>query len=156
MNPKELTIIEKLADVEHVETPYFIYSPNMDELNDKDLYFEEFFKWAYFTRNITLLVDEAMEVSENPFSIPRHYKGILTRGRTRDVSVWSCTQRPAGLSPMIISQSKHIFMFNLRKKEDRKKIADSTGVPEFMDNPSGHYFWYWKDGMTEAAKGILK
>lgn len=151
---EELTVFESLDDLDKVDTPYYIYSPKLDELSEH--YYNEFFKYHYFKLDCTVLVDEAMQVSPNGNSIPWWYRGILTRGRSRRVSVWSCTQRPANVSQDIIAQSSHVVMFNLRKHDDRKRISDSTGMPEFMTNPGGHNFWYWEDGMTEAVKARLK
>lgn len=153
VEPKDLTIIFSIDDLEYVETSFVIYSPKREETNE--YFYNEFLKWCYNRGDVTVLVDEAMQISENPHHIPEFYKGILTRGRTRNVAVWSATQRPAGLSQLILSQATHMFIFNLRLQQDRKRIVEVTGAPEFMNNPKDHNFWYWKDGLDEARKAKL-
>lgn len=153
VNPKDLTVIFSIDDLEYVDTMFVIYSPKREEASEH--FYDRFLEWCYQRGNVTVLVDEAMQVSLNPHHIPEGYKGILTRGRTRNVAVWSCTQRPAGLSQTILSQSTHMFVFNLRLKVDRKRIVEVTGAPEFINNPKDHNFWYWKDGFEEARKARL-
>lgn len=154
---KEVELIEHLSDLDYVDTPKIIYSPSFEELNEE--YYNEFFRWAYFRQNTTVWVDEAMSVSKNSQTIPEFYKAILTRGRSRNTSVWSLTQRPVGLAPIIMSQSTHYFIFNLQLNQDREKVADVTGAPEFYEKPSQgkqkYLFWYFKDGWEHAVKGRM-
>lgn len=153
IDPKLLTIVTRAAQLPEVETPYLIYAPDFEEL--EPYFYNEFFRWAYFRKNITVWVDEAMSVSENSQTIPEYYKAILTRGRSRNTAIWTLTQRPMGLSPLIISQSTHFFVFNLQLEQDRKKVTDVTGVPEFMQKPMGHNFWYFRDGWESAVKAKM-
>lgn len=153
VDPKKLTIIKSIVSLAEVRTPYLIYEPNMNEL--EEYFYNEFFKAAYFLENVTVWVDEAMNVSPSPYSLPDYYKGILTRGRSRNVSVWSLSQRPKGIASIIISQCTHFFVFNLQLPQDRKTITEITGVPEFLTKPGGHDFWYWRDGWDEAVKARL-
>lgn len=154
VDPKELTVTTKLQDlIENSDSPYLIYNPTHDELNDD--YYDAFFQWAYYHRNIIVWVDEVMEVLDTPHKILRWYKAILTRGRYFDVSLWQLTQRPLGLPAMCTSQSTHVFCFDLQLDQDRKKVADVTGVPEFLTKPEGHNFWYWRSGWRNAQLGVL-
>jgi len=151
---KQLTVITRSKYLDNVDTPYLIYAPEFDELDES--HYDAFFRWAYFRENITVWVDEAMNISESSQRIPSYYKGILTRGRTKNVAAWSLTQRPMGLHPIIISQCTHVFAFNLPLDQDRKKLVDITGMREFWERPGGHSFWYYRDGEDAAVKGILK
>lgn len=153
VHPKELTIVQKLDDVLQVDTPYIIYAPVTDEM--ETAIYEVFFRWAYLTRNITVWIDELMEVTDNSQTICRSHKAILTRGRSRDTTVWQLTQRPVGVSPLCISQSKHIFSFDLALDQDRKKVADVTGCKEFLVKPDGYNFWYFRQGWRQAQLGVL-
>lgn len=153
VDPKELTVITRVDMIPEVTTRFMIYAPDFEELDS--YFYDEFFRQAYFHQNLTVWVDEAMSVSENSQTIPTYYKAILTRGRSRETSIWTLTQRPMGLSPLILSQSTHFFVFNLQLEQDRKKITDVTGVPQFMKKPLGHNFWYFRDGWEEAVKAKL-
>jgi len=157
VDPKKLVIVQRLDDVIDADAdgyPKIIYCPTFDEL-EPNMY-NEFFKWAYFRKNITVWVDELMEVTDSPHNILPYLKAILTRGRSRDTAAWMCTQRPLGIPPLCISQSFHIFAFDLNIDQDRKKIADVTGVTEFYENPGWHNFWYWQMGWQRAVLGRIE
>lgn len=155
VNPKELTIVTRLEDlIENSDSPYLIYNPVHDELNED--YYDAFFQWAYYHRKITVWVDEVLEVLDSPHKMPRWYKGILTRGRYYDVSMWQLTQRPMGLPAMCIAQSTHLFCFDLQMDQDREKVAKVTGVPDFLKPPGWHNFWYWRTGWPSAQLGRLE
>lgn len=152
-NKKKLSIVTRLSHFENVDTPYIIYCPEHDEMDDE--YYDMFLRMAYYRQNLKVWIDEAMAVSTNPQHLPPHYKAILTRGRSRDTAIWSLSQRPAGISNTIISQCTHVFSFNLQLPQDRKRVSDITGCPEFLNRPQGHNFWYWRDGWEEAVKAKL-
>lgn len=155
VNPKELTVVTKLDDlIENSDAPYLIYNPDHDELDP--VYYDAFFNWAYLHRNITVWVDEVMQVLPSPHKILPGYKAVLTRGRYFDVSLWQLTQRPMGLPADTIAQSSHVFCFDLQLDQDRKKVADVTGVKDFHTKPDGHNFWYWQSGWRDAHLGVLE
>ena len=152
VQPKKLAVVTRLSHIPNVDTPYIIYAPEHDEMDEH--FYNEFFRMAYFRQNLKVWIDEAMAVSTS-HNLPEYYKAILTRGRSRDTAAWSLSQRPAGISQTIISQCTHIFAFNLRLQNDRKRMAEMTGCPEYLTNPEGHNFWYYRDGWTDAVKAKL-
>lgn len=149
----EVTLVTRIMELEKASTPKIIYSPDYKEM--KEEYYDAFFEWCYLRRNCIVWVDEAMSVSPNPHRIPEHYMAILTRGRSRNTAVWSLTQRPKGIANVIMSEATHFFIFTLQLLDDRKKIVDITGVPEFLEPPPKHVFWYWKQGMDRAILARL-
>lgn len=155
VHPKELTIVHRLEDLIDMDgrTPYVIYSPMDDEL-DPYMY-QQFYSWCYKQHGQTVWVDEVMEVLDSPQKIIPAYKGILTRGRFFDVSMWQCTQRPLGLPQLCIGQSTHIFAFDMQLDQDREKIAKVTGVQDFLTKPNGHDFQYWRSGWRNAQLGRM-
>lgn len=153
VHPKELTIVTHLDDLYHVETPYMIYNPTHEELEPE--YYNEFYRWAYHKQNIAVWTDELMSVSDNPHHIPSYLKAILTRGRSRNTPSWACTQRPAGVHPLPLSQSSHLFAFDLPLLQDRKKLVGVSGANEFLELPTGYNFWYFKRGWRGATKGTI-
>jgi DNA helicase HerA-like ATPase len=152
----DYVIITKLSELEKVSRRIdkIVYRPILEELNEE--YYDLFFKWCYFRKNTIVLVDEAMQVVKNAFTIPEYYKGILTRGRELNVSVWSLTQRPSGLNQLILTESTHYFIFRLTHINDRKKISDISGQEDFLKIPHGYQFRYWKNGGFDTELGILK
>lgn len=157
VNPKDMVIVQRLDDVEQADEDGYrkiVYCPNFREMNPET--YNEFFHWAYARKNITVWVDELMEVVENSSVILPYLKGILTRGRSRDTGLWMASQRPVNVHPLCISQCFHIFAFDLNIDQDRDKIARVTGVKEFLNNPGWHNFHYWEVGMQGASKGRLE
>lgn len=156
IHPKELIIVQRLDDVIYADKDKYkriIYAPTYEELNKES--YDNFFEWSYKRKNNTAWVDELLEIVDNPHVIPIHMKAILTRGRSRNNTLWSCTQRPLGIPPLCISQSHHIFAFTLNLDQDRKKIAEVTGVDGFLHNPQWHSFNYWEIGWTASKRGML-
>jgi hypothetical protein len=151
---KDYTVIEHLADLENVPTKKIIYCPAFEEQTIE--YYDALCKWVYERQNTILWVDELMSISESPLRYPLHLRAIMTRGRSRNTSIWALTQRPMDIPTIIPANTTHFIMFNLQMNQDREKMARMTGVYEFMQNPGWHYFWYWKSGVEHATRAILK
>lgn len=159
---ENISLVTHLADLMKVKTPKIIYRPVFEEL--KPEYYDEFFRWCYRRRNCTVWVDEVMSICPNPHRIPEYYKGILTRGRELNVSVWSLTQRPSGIPQVVISESTHFFVFDLNLLQDRDKLADLTGAYELEEKPGNiklkgktiPCFWYYNVNREHAEKAYLK
>lgn len=119
-----------------------IYRPTLDEM-EKGC--PDFFEWVFERRNTTVYIDEVMRVT-NGSRIGRPYATVLQLGRERGVSCWNATQRPANIPLVVMTESEHYFVFRLRNVEDRKRIYDYTGHPEFLKMPRDeHGFYYYND-----------
>lgn len=157
VDPRELVIVQRLDDVKKADHPYVIYCPVFEELEMAA--YNDFFQWVYFDRedsHTVTWVDEYLEISDNPNVIPRYLKALYTKGRSRFTPVWTCTQRPTGCHQIPFSQSSHFFTFDLPLPQDRKKLADACGAPEFLNLPNGYNFWYFERGWRNATLGVLK
>lgn len=151
---KDFVVVEYLKDLPEVTTKNIIYAPHFTE-QDMDHY-DSLLKWVYMRENTTIWIDELMEVSPSPLKYPPYLKALYTRGRSKNVSVWALAQRTIDIPGIVISQTSHFFVFNLNQPQDRKKLADSTGILEFYQQPGTYTFWYFKLGQTYAVKGTLK
>lgn len=155
----ELTVVSSIAEIRNVKTPKLIFKPNPFELEFE--VYDSFFQFAYSRDNLAVWVDEVMSVSPNPARIPFWAKAILTRGRERNVSMWSLTQRPSGISQMFMSEATHFFVFDLNLPQDRSKLAEITGAGELLRLPGReargrHNFWYYRTGQDKAVLARLK
>lgn len=148
-NPKEVTLVESIANLGLATTPKIIYRPPFSEL--KPEFYDAFFQWVYLRRNTTVFVDEAMSVSPNPSVIPEYYKACLTRGRELGIGVWSASQRPSGIAQIILSESTHFFIFDLNMPQDRKKLAEISGAEELLEKPGYRIFWYYNVNQDHAV-----
>jgi hypothetical protein len=82
------------------------------------------------TSNVCLWLDEAYAVH----SRGQAGDGLvawITRGRGLRQTLITCTQRPAWISQMLISESEYIMTGDLRLPQDRKKLIESSGSPIF-------------------------
>lgn len=153
-NPEGITLVTHLADMAKVKTDKIIYRPAWEELNLA--FYNSFYEWIYRRRNTVVFTDEAMSVSPNPSVIPEYYKACLTRGRELGIGVWSASQRPSGIAQIIISESNHILAFDLNMPQDRKKLAEISGAPEFLEKPGHFKFWYYNVNQENAILAQLK
>lgn len=139
----EVAIVRKLENITRTDKNKIVYRPDADEMNEQ--YYDAFFRWVYFRRNTIVWVDEVMSVG-TPHKMPFYYKACLTRGRELKIGVWSLTQRPSGIPALVMSEATHFIVFDLNMPKDRQKIAEITGMPEFLEKPSTEYgkysFWY--------------
>jgi hypothetical protein len=89
-----------------------------------------------------LLLHETVDYATPTRILPALRRAQKT-GRSLDLPVVSCSQRPIGLHNDIISEADHVFAFDLGLDGDREKIA-GVGGPGFLERPSHeHGFLYW-------------
>jgi DNA helicase HerA-like ATPase len=151
---KDFTVIERLGEIDQVTTPKIIYAPHFEEQTLE--HYDSLMKWVYLRENTTLWIDELMEVAPSPNKYPLYLKAIYTRGRSKNVSIWALAQRTLDIPGIVFSQTTHFFVFNLNQPQDRKKLADGTGIMEFYQQPGEYVFWYFKLGQTHAVRGKLQ
>jgi hypothetical protein len=121
--------------------PHVIYRPSYDELESPES-IDEFFSWVYRRGNTTVYVDELYAIAKGD-NYPYHYGACLTRGRELGISVFSATQRPSRVPQPTLSESEHYYVFRLKLPQDRKRIAEITGLDETeIRTLRGHRFLY--------------
>lgn len=147
-----IPVFETLSELMKFEEGKAIYRPRFEELNKE--YYEAFFKWIYFRKNTIVLVDELMSFTTQTY-IPEYLKAILTRGRERRTSAWCCTQRPATIPIVCISEATHYFIFRLNVFSDRERLKNSIGCEEFMQVLPQYVYWYYNIGMDKPIKSKL-
>lgn len=150
---KDYTVIFRLSDIDQVQTQKIIYVPDFEE-QTMDFY-NALMKWIYDRENTTLWVDELMSIAESPRSYPIYLKALMTRGRSKNISVWALTQRVMDIPTIVLANSTHFFVFDLNLPQDREKIAKATGQTEVLEKPGNYYFWYYKDGTNKPIRAKL-
>ena len=125
---------EKLSEAIASKKKKIIYQPRWEEMGEE--YYDAFFKHVYEKGDCTLWIDELMGVG-NATKFPKYYKACLTRGRELGISVWSCTQRPATIPIISMSEATHLFIFNLAMKKDRERIAANRSGGNGQKAPEG-------------------
>lgn len=130
-----------------------IYQPAERLMRDPEAW-ESVLSYVYHRGNTELIVDEMYGLSdpERPTRFPDSLHTIITRGRSKGITGYFCSQRPSGIPLVCISESQHVACFRLNMPNDRKRMAEATGQPEFQEGVqnlplagklTGHEFlWY--------------
>lgn len=103
--------------------PLLIYTPVGSELNFETL--DAVCQFAYNRQNTILAIDEVTQVTP-PANPGLGLLNAITRGRSRHVSVIACTQRPVKVPPIVLSEASLIYLFELRRRQDRETVDDYT------------------------------
>lgn len=131
-----------------------LYQPDSDNIQPRQL--EAFFAFVYeVAQDILIVVDEAQtDGILNSVRYSRHADLLLRQGRGRRVPLWMGSQRPMYLKNEAISESEHIFTFELRLLNDRRKMAGVCGprvlqLPTHDNEPHKPFSaWYTHKGVT--------
>lgn len=150
---RDFTVCYDLEQLDEVETKKIIYVPSFDEQNE-DTY-NAFFRWCFLRENTLIWIDELMSVGSVQ-RYPRELGRIMQQGRSKNVGVWACTQRPSGIPAIVPANASYFFTFNLTLPQDRKKLVETTGMIELYDRPGGYNFWYYRVGDEHPVKAVLE
>ncbi len=52
------------------------------------------------------------------------------------------TQRPAAIPGILYSESEHLYVFRLEKREDRRRLAEGSMAEVAIERPAERY-WFW-------------
>jgi DNA helicase HerA-like ATPase len=87
-------------------------------------------------RNITVYIDEASHVT-TPAKIARGLRYLVQAGREGGVGIWFAGQRPNAVNNILISEADYLFIFALRSKADRDKLAKTGEMGESVQLARG-------------------
>lgn len=155
--PPEETIIyddaEKFINQWHKkrQPEYSIVRPTPQEMGDS-ANLDSILQRIYDTNKRCLIyIDEAYQWHVNGRA-GAGLIGLLTRGRSKGMSVLLSTQRPAWISRFCFTEAQKFYIYKLSDKRDHKIISEY--IPDFMDKPIAqkHFFHYYDNSQDE--KGI--
>lgn len=139
---KLITSLDALYDADPKKHNRIIYRPPVEEAADEDA-LEAFFGFAYARRNTTLYVDETYSVVIQGRPMPFSFRACLTRGRERGVETWCASQRAHWVPLEVMSEAEHTYVFKLKMKNDRDRLAALTGLDsERIRKLDKHEFFY--------------
>jgi hypothetical protein len=120
---------------------HLIYRPDYAEVRDEEAV-ERFWAWVYQRENTTAYADEVTDFCRASMLFPFHFGRCITRGRELGISVWSGSQRPAGIPRICLTESETIFAFFLKSAADRDRIEEETGIEsDELFGLAKHYFY---------------
>lgn len=149
---KDFLVTSDITELDNIETDKIIFNPGYYEQTE-DL-FNQFFDWVFLRENTIVWIDEVMGLA-NAHRMPRSLLRIYTQGRSKNVGLWACSQRPKGIPSIILANSDYYFIFNMNNINDRKAVYEQTGMRELLTLPKGHNFWYYKVGNDKAILAKL-
>lgn len=149
---RDYQVCYSLDMLDDIDCHKIIYVPPYDEQNEDT--FNTFFRWIFERGNTILWIDELMSVGTVQ-RYPRELGRIMQQGRSKNVGVWACTQRPSGIPSIVPASCSYFFVFDMALPQDRKKMVETTGMVEMYDMPTGFNFWYYKMGDRKAVKAVL-
>jgi ABC-type dipeptide/oligopeptide/nickel transport system ATPase component len=120
-----------------------VWAPKRSE----DLKLAGLLRRAWKRRNLTIYVDELQSLTDFFPASTAVLSDIIRTGRSRKVSVWIATQRPAWVPRWFLSESRHKFVFTLLDKADRRRASEVIGDAA-KDPVPVHTFLYHRPGLT--------
>lgn len=103
---------------------------------------EEFSEWLDSVLehgNIGLFFDEVFPMGQYNES----FNTILMQGRSKNVPIICCTQRPSNVSTYCFSEASYCMIFDLSRKGDRKRINEEFSfIPTNYELPEFHSYYY--------------
>jgi ABC-type oligopeptide transport system ATPase subunit len=120
---------------------HVVFRPDYAQVRDADSV-DRFWAWVFKRGNTTAYADEVTDFCPGPMVYPFQFGRCITRGRELGVTVWSGSQRPAGIPKICLTESETTFVFFLKSIDDRKRVADDTGLDsKAIFDLDKHYFY---------------
>jgi len=129
---------------------YLIIRPKANELSVPEA-LDNYLKLLSKCKNLTIFIDEGYQFHNNGRA-GSGYVSILTRGRSRGLSLVVCTQRPLWLSTFSFSESSYFYIYDLMLDNDIKKIREFIPFPNEALNLNEFYYYFY---CTFEKRGII-
>lgn len=98
----------------------------------------EEFLWKVWERgNTGVFVDEAYTMPDKGA-----YQSLLIQGRSKNIPMINCTQKPSWIPGQVFSESDYYSVFHVNDKRDRKRINEFMPVDLDSQIPDYHSWYY--------------
>jgi hypothetical protein len=85
-----------------------------------------------------LFIDEGTELEHS-----KPLRSILTQGRSLEIPIILCTQRPKHVTISAFTEANYYMIFDLNHPDDKKLVAGYVGrKDELPELPRYHFWWY--------------
>jgi energy-coupling factor transporter ATP-binding protein EcfA2 len=120
----------------------------LKENADPRTYWLSIMEDCYKAGNLVIYIDESYLANGGPTTTPPPIVNTLyALGRSFGIGVWAVSQRPTWIPIIQMSESQHFFVFRLNMPDDRRRMAEITGMPELEEQIyDDHGFWYARSG----------
>jgi hypothetical protein len=124
------------------ETNRVILRPNVLDIDSFDAH-DAIFRAVYERRYTILWIDEITATGATPARVQPWLRGLVSRGRTRGIGVWTCTQAPFGLTPGIVRRNATYLVLGPLDPDDTKEInRPAVDIATHIPLYSGRFLIY--------------
>lgn len=144
---KLLDSIPRVKDIGFDELPKHpgVYMLTPTPYTDDEIV-EEWLRKVWHRENIGVFLDEGFEIPKGS----RAFNSLLKQGRSRNIPLIICTQRPVELSRSVFTEADKIMLFHLQDQRDMKIVAEF--VPRsIIPNRIPEYCSVWYDVKANKA-----
>lgn len=107
-------------------------------LPNQEALVSRFFRDCYQAENVGIFVDEGTMVPKNDPWL----RACLTQGRSKEIELIICTQRPVWLDKYVFTEASYYAIFRVTSIDDRKTISNYLGGVEPNSLARYHCLWY--------------
>lgn len=134
-----------------------VYRPLPSEIENLPAAFEPLAR-AVFTAGGCGLVLHETEIVAPSVGTKRWLRSLIMWGRSRNVPVIFCTQRPSRIDRLARSEPAHVYLFRLNDPDDLSTISGLMGVKSSALSPlsTEHAFYYRGPDRVVTAMAPLK
>lgn len=116
-------------------SPRVVFRPNPEDPKHRDV--DEVIRRVLATRRARIVLHETADYATPAWIVPALRRALMT-GRSLEVGIGACSQRPIGLHNAVLSEASHLFVFRLSLEGDREKLAGVMG-PAVLAPPATPY-----------------
>jgi DNA helicase HerA-like ATPase len=98
--------------------------------------------------NCLIFIDEALHLPANS----RAMVNIMAQGRSKNIQVITCVQRPYYVSPFLISEASYYGIFRLTDKRDQDRIREFIPLEKDYLQPPDHYCYWYNDEKSTLSR----
>ena len=127
--------------------PWLQYRPDPEHQSWET--WDRVYQWAFDRRNSLIYTDEVNLVCRGPRPTDG-MRACVTSGRERRIGMIHATQRPAMVPGILYSESEHLFVFRLEKRDDRRRLAEGGMPDRVIERPADRYWFWHKDAAGDV------
>jgi len=115
---------------------------------------DEIAELVFALGDMTFLVEE-VDCYCTSYQISDAFAHIIQRGRHKNISLIGVTQRPFGISRLLTSQAKEIYVFGTNEPRDRDylKLLLGEAIEPKLDLLQKYEYVRWQEGKQELEIG---
>jgi hypothetical protein len=146
--------VDELYGLEPEESPFVIYAPAKDEVDDPRAR-EEFCAYVFARRPSLVVFDEIVRIGDT-HDYPPSLRYLYTAGAEEGICVLGLTQEPIRVPSFVYTQSAHHYCFYIGNRSHRDKVAGFMPIDEKeIAKLQKKEFFYWRNDMRKPIGPVF-